>query len=315
MRSSRRTVSCLTLAGAALLPAWPAATQGTGADGPYGPAAVGIESSLETAPQPARAGEPTTLELAVTHDDGQPVEKLLMHHGREIHVVLISEDMQVFGHIHPQDFGEPFADGKTRVRFEFPRPGRYLASADMMTEEGTYAEDFLLAVEGDAAAMEYVTPVPASLVATEVGEDDSYTAPVIFDAPGTSGGYEASVSRPARIAAGTPTTFTWRLSKDGVPITDLRLFLQAAMHLAVVKDDLGHFLHAHGTPKGIDTGYDHAHGPGGVEVASDQTDAIEYFGPEIVASLTFPEPGRYYLFGQSAHGEALLISRVPVDVW
>jgi hypothetical protein len=222
--------------------------------------------------------------------------------------------MQVFGHVHPQDFGEPIDNGEATVRFAFPRAGRYLAAADAMTPTGPYAAQFMLTVAAAEPSREPPASVPAALVVVEADESDIHTAPVLLDLAAPTGGYEVSVARPALVRAGEPATFTWRLTKDAVPVTDLRLFLEAAMHLAVVRDDLGQFLHGHGIAKGVETGYDHAHGPGGAEGGGVGVPDLRYFGPEITASVTFPEPGRYYLFGQSAHGKSLLISRVPVDV-
>jgi len=269
---------------------------------------------LTAVPERPQVGVATTLRFALTDDDGLPIENLMTHHDRKLHVVLVSEDMQVFGHIHPEDFDEPIGNGEASVHFTFPRAGRYLAAADLATETGSYAEQFILTVEGDTAVPESAASASASLVVVEADEGDSYTAPVVLDAPGPTGGYELSVARPGTITAGAPATFTWRLTKDGKPITDLRPFLAAAMHLAVVKDDFGHFVHAHGTAKGLGTGYDHVHGASSADDDSPEPGDLVYFGPEIVATVTFPEPGRYFLFGQAAHGETLLITRLPIDV-
>ena len=228
-------------------------------------------------------------------------------------MVVVSEDMQVFGHVHPQDFGRNIVEGEASVDFSFPRSGRYLASADAMTGDGALAEHFTVTVEGAGPVPGAEMSAAARVLVVEAAEGDVYTSPVLFDQPTPTGGYELSVSRPAAIRAGDEVTLTWRYSKDGAPITDLRLFLEAAMHLAVVKDDLGRFVHGHGVPKGIATGFDHAHGPGGTETIAEAPE-ISYFGPEVFAVVTFPEPGRYYLFGQAAHGNRLLFSRIPVDV-
>ena len=272
-----------------------------------------VEARLATEPTNLQPGDVATLRFALI-DGGRPVENFERHHGRKLHVVLISEDMQVFGHVHPQDFGKSITDGEAEVRFAFPRAGRYLASADALTQAGPYSVKFMLEVAAPTPSRLPPVSAHASLVVVEAAEGDIHTAPVLLDAAGPTLGYEVSVSRPANIRAREPTTFTWRLTREGIPITDLRLFLEAAMHLAVVKDDLGHFLHGHGVAKGIDTGYDHVHGSGGDTGAAGDGPEVLYFGPEITATVTFPEPGRYYLFGQSAHGNKLLISRISVDV-
>jgi hypothetical protein len=97
------------------------------------------------------------------------------------------------------------------------------------------------------------------------------------------------------------------------------------MHLAVVSDDLSHFLHEHG----MLPGKEHAgHGESAGHTAQGSHDDASgdshdgdhghhgpaEFGPEITARVSFPEPGTYYLFSQAAHGDTLLISRIPVEV-
>jgi hypothetical protein len=96
-------------------------------------------------------------------------------------------------------------------------------------------------------------------------------------------------------------------------VTDLRPYLEAALHLAVVKDDLSVFQHEHGTaggpwPAGGDHGADSHAGHAGHESMP------AAFGPEVTTTFTVPEPGTYYLFAQAAHGEDLVVSRIPVQV-
>jgi hypothetical protein len=137
-----------------------------------------------------------------------------------------------------------------------------------------------------------------------------------------------ALQRPDGIEAGDRVTFTYRFTKDGEAVTDLRPYLEAPMHLAVVREDLGLFLHEHGMLPGEDHGdvadrADHAdhgsHGGSGDDMNDDGHghhghEGPAEFGPEIRARFSFPEPGTYYLFAQAAHGSTLLISRIPVEV-
>ena len=273
----------------------------------------GLSATLTPRPSNSQTGQPTTLRIALTDRQGQPVRDLLEHHARTFHVVIVSGDMRTFGHIHPEDFANPVTNGSAEVQFSFPHAGRYLVAADAMTEAGAFGAHFLLAV-GDQAPVHEPVSSSASLAVATITADDVYTAPIEFDTPGSAEGYEASISRPGLLKAGRPATFTWRLTNGGKPITDMRLFLAAAMHLAVVKDDLSQFLHGHGVAKGIGTGYDHVHGAGAAADGAGTAPEIQYFGPEIVATVVFPEPGRYHLFGQAAHGDKMLITRFPVVV-
>src|SRR3546814_14290261 len=71
--------------------------------------------------RPPRSTRTDTLFPYSTLFRSQPLEELITHHARKLHVVVLSEDMRVLGHIHPQDFGEPIEDGEARVYFTFPR--------------------------------------------------------------------------------------------------------------------------------------------------------------------------------------------------
>src|SRR5690606_16411688 len=103
---------------------------------PHAPAAVAhdhahgaptgmADVALRTVPERPRAGEPTELTFTLADGAGQPIRGLTTHHGRKLHVLIVSEDMEVFGHVHPQDFEDPVEDGEATVFFTFPRAGRY----------------------------------------------------------------------------------------------------------------------------------------------------------------------------------------------
>jgi len=187
-----------------------------------------------------------------------------------------------------------------------------------MTAAGPYAEQFVVGVAGEDAGTGAGTSAAARITVVEAEHGDRYTAPVLLDGANQAAGYELSLTRPDRIEAGEPATFTLRVMKGGAPVADLRPYLDAPLHLAVVKEDLSSFLHAHGTVARDDqTGHaahgshNHADGQGH---ASHGYQGPSSFGPELTATLTFPEPGRYYLFGHAAHGDSLLVSRFPVEV-
>src|SRR5690606_18720954 len=71
-----------------------------------GEAASGpVRVELQTNPATLHAGSRAELVFALDDASGRPVEEFLTHHSRKLHVVIVSEDMHVLGHIHPQDFG------------------------------------------------------------------------------------------------------------------------------------------------------------------------------------------------------------------
>jgi hypothetical protein len=279
---------------------------GTG-DGP-------VHVELQTNPATLQAGSRAELVFALDDASGQPVDELLTHHSRKLHVVIVSEDMHVLGHIHPEDFGEAVQGGSAKAYFTFPQAGRYLVGVDFMTTaQGAQNGQFVVEVEGPRAAPKPEAEAPSGMVVVTLEEHDTYTEPALLQAADQSLDYAVSLQQPDAIRANEEVTFAYRFVKDGAPLTDLRPYLDAPMHLAVAKVDLTAFLHTHGTlPKDAHA----AHGDhGSAEVAHGEAHGgPDTFGPEIAATVTFPEPGTYYLFAQAAHGDRLLISRFPVHV-
>lgn len=282
------------------------------------------DAALATEPENVQAGQPANLVFMLADATGRPLDRLVRSHARTFHVVIVSEDMAVLGHVHPEDFGEAAAGGEARVEFSFPRPGRYIVAVDFVTEAGPYAKHFLVDVGGEAPAAGTGAAAPQTAV-VEMEEGDRYVAAVLLDRAEQVGGYAVALSAPDQIAAGKPAKFGFRVTRHGAPTTDLRAYLDAAMHVAVVKDDLSEFLHTHGTAAGEgrtealgvrgQAGGEHGgHGAGGNGATSGGGEEPALFGPELTATVTFPAPGRYFLFGQAAHGDMLLIARFPVEV-
>lgn len=274
---------------------------------------------LTIRPEPFQVGERAILTFLLRRADGEPLDaQLLTHHARKVHVVIVGEDMTTFGHVHPQDFDEPIVDGRATVRFDFPHGGRYLVAADIMTEDGPHSETFILEVAGARHAEKTTTP---RLSVVEIGEGDRYTASISFNDAGSTDGYEISTLGNAPVRAGVPVRFSWAVESEGRPVTDLRPFLDSALHLAVVKDDLSRFLHEHGEA---------AEPSAGSRATSSQASGVQShapddhaqghdtiprsFGPNLQATVFFPEPGRYVLFAQAAHGDKMLVLRLPVLV-
>jgi hypothetical protein len=109
---------------------------------------------------------------------------------------------------------------------------------------------------------------------------------------------------PMNIKAGEETSLQYTVEKDGKPVTDLNPYLGAAMHLAVVSDDLKYYIHSHGTVPGEP----HAH--------SDHMHAKppKRFGPEIESDVVFPAKGIYTIFSQVRHGDKVLLFDFMVNV-
>lgn len=290
-----------------------------------------VRVGLQTDPATLRAGSRAELTFAFNNATGQPVEELLTHHARQLHVVIASEDMNVLGHIHPQDFGETIQGGLAKTYFTFPQAGRYVVAVDFMTAaQGSQDEQFVVEVKGTPGASASEPEVSPGLASVRLEAGDRYTEPAILHAVDEHQAYAVSLQQPEAIRAGEAASFDYRFTRNGEPLTELRPYLDAPLHLAVVKDDLTAFLHTHGTlPENKQTSHSGHRsavaGHGNMDTAHDKHGPAETehgvphinpdpLGSEIEATVTFPEPGTYYLFAQAAHGDQLLISRFPVHV-
>lgn len=124
--------------------------------------------------------------------------------------------------------------------------------------------------------------------------------------PKTAGGITVALNAPTRIMAGQQTHFTYTVTRDGRPVTDLTPYLAAAAHVAIVSADGREFAHTHGEPVGI--------GQAGTGMGS--MDAVPAsFGPDITVQHTFPRPGVYKMWAQfQTHDGHIITAALVVRV-
>jgi hypothetical protein len=205
---------------------------------------------------------------------GLPIDDLISHHDSLLHLVVISADGGFYTHIHPPRL----AAGTYAIALTPDRPGRYTVYAEIERQDsGTQviARDFEVGGTG--------TPAPASFAG--LGERDV-------------GDLHVNVtSSLAQLKAGRQTTFTFSFSKDGQPVVDLQPWLGMGGHLIARGAGGAIFAHVHALGPMA---------PGGV-----LNSGIVY-GPEIQFVYTFPEPGRYQIWGQFRHQEKIVT--VPLEV-
>ena len=105
---------------------------------------------------------------------------------------------------------------------------------------------------------------------------------------------------PEKVSVGD-LPFKYSIKKDGKAITDLEPYLGAAMHIAVVKDDLSEFIHTHGElTSNLSKTHIHALPPA-------------RFGPEIFSAVNFSTPGTYFIFAEFKHQGQVVVTRFAVQ--
>jgi Cu+-exporting ATPase len=141
-----------------------------------------------------------------------------------MHMIVIRKDLGTFAHVHPEPTGER---GRFRVGFRVPTTGQYAVHVEFrrqgqMTDVLT---DETLRVPGPA-------PAPAPVPDTEVRSV-------------TAHGITAVLTGRARAGESSDLHFRFTDASTGRPVDDLRPYLGAAGHVAIVKADGSTFAHEH----------------------------------------------------------------------
>jgi putative copper export protein len=245
-------------------------------------------ASLETTPAKVLAGSLTTMRARIRQADGKPFKGLAVSHERMLHAIIVGRDLSIFAHIHPEDVGqitdEMLQKADFPLVFTFPKAGEYLVGLDFATAEESYSKTVSLNVAGEP----------------KMGEPK-----IDFSTRKTFGEYLVTLTTsPETLQPGRETTLRYTVERGGKTVTHLEPYLGAAMHLAVVSADLKLFIHTHGvTPGEFHSHGDHMH-----------ASPPKHFGPEIDASIIFPEAGIYKVFGQTKHDGKVLLFDFTVNV-
>lgn len=239
------------------------------------------------------AGVPVEFVVSIQQQDGSPAP-LFLDMEKLVHVVLVSKDQTQFAHIHPDDSraltDEEVRTSTFRLEHTFPKAGEYLLSID-------YANG--------------ITLRSSQVVVSVAGSPQQSERSAIYESPAAVGGFTVALDY-AQPLAGEVSTLVYDIRKDGAP-AELEPYLSAAMHIAVVKNDLTAFAHTHGE----------VHPPGAVlppvvvrdgkivhTMAAMTTPAR--FSYPVDAHVIFPVPGVYTVWGQFQ--SAGVVYAVPFSV-
>lgn len=189
-------------------------------------------------------------------------------HEQLMHLMVVSEDLETFDHIHPQ----PIAGNLFRVTYKFPHGGVFWLLAD------------------------HTKPGDASRVARFRVTVDGAPRP---DAPGENtpgstivrSGVRAELKTDQPLTVGRDITFKFALTEQfsGRVINDLQPYLGAWAHVIAVREDVTEVIHAHALDKVANANTqpgEHTHAAAGPSPA------------EIVTITGFRCPGVYKLWLQ-----------------
>jgi hypothetical protein len=222
---------------------------------------------VRTEPAVPKAGAPLRLTFSVFHPEtGDPVRNFEVTHERRYHLFVISQDMQFFEHIHP----EQGADGTWSIDVTLPKPGYYSLLSDFLPAGGT--PQFLPRPLVTAGFREDLVAHSARLV------PDTDRAQTIEDLTATIA-FESE-----RVEVGTYNHMSFRLTRAGTgePVTDLQTYLGAFGHMLMISEDMVDYVHAHP-----------------IEMLPADADLEQLRGgPDVVFEGLMPKPGRYRAWTQ-----------------
>lgn len=255
----------------------------------------GLSIDLTTGTEPLVAGRETTFNFSVVQKPGNiPVllNDLEVVHAKVMHVLVVRSDMNEFAHIHPVLSATP---GVLSVKHVFSKPGRYKMWAEI-TVGGT----------------NYIFGEPEIVVE---GEGERETKQVSYERSVSVGTYKVVLGLNEPIGNGAAQTLAFTIYNAMGQKVQVENYLEAPMHLSVIKDDWRQLIHAHPIEQMMNemmdgtmmdtSGHQHsffkilneayANGVSGAGMTS--TPSLPASG-SIAFSVLFPEPGLYKLFAQ-----------------
>jgi hypothetical protein len=199
---------------------------------------------------------------------------------KKLHVIIVSENLSVFLHVHPR----LLQNGHFVLDQHFPAEGKYHIFADA-TPAGLEQQVFRFDVGiGAVSAGHTGALVPTGTLVT-------------------AGPYTVTLST-ATLTVGRPEMIQIHIAKHGVPARDLHPYLGVAAHAVLVQSTGQSYVHAH-SMSGDSVGHMDM-GVGQSKSLADSDTAL--IGSDSMLHLTLREPGEYKLWLQFRGGEALYVA-------
>jgi hypothetical protein len=181
---------------------------------------------IATNPAPVTPGVAVSLHMMIHQPNGAMVRKFELTHEKLVHLIVVSEGLEHFAHVHP----DVDKSGNFSTQFTFPSSGKYLLFADHKAsgEQEATARGELQVGTGVAEVSRLEPNAPGRV------SGDSLTADVTI-------GIESAGSR----------KITFEISDaSGKPVTDLEQYLGAMGHLVIISADGSKYVHAHPNENG-----------------------------------------------------------------
>jgi rRNA maturation protein Nop10 len=236
---------------------------------------------FRSVPALVKPGQKTTLRFQIRHPGtGEVVRNFELVHERQYHLFLISQNMEYFQHIHPEEQ----TDGTWTIDVTLPKPGYYKVLSDFLPSGG--ASQFIahpLVTAGYAGDLEAdgAHLVPDTNLTKSV---DDITATLSYDPPQFVVGLYGHLN------------FHLTDTATGRPITDLQTYLGAFGHTLIMSEDMVDYVHSH--PLDILAMPDDDGGPPVFLIPPGADLEKLRGGPDVTFEGLMPKPGRYRAWTQ-----------------
>jgi hypothetical protein len=239
--------------------------------------------NIQFDPPTPQAAKPTHLSLIVTEQKvGEPIKQFDIIHDKLMHLIILnSEDLSHFAHIHPKLNKET---GVFSIVHTFAKAGKYKMWIDAKPKGGIQIlTAFPFNVEGQPVHTPATIAHEQTRIKNAVADGQSYQ--VMLNC------------QPEQLVAGKDIKLTFEISDaNGKPIRNLEPLMAAGGHCVIISADAREFLHVH--------------------PAEEMTDDIASWrgGPSVSFLANFPKPGLYRTWGQFQHEGRLLTADFTFEV-
>jgi Heavy metal binding domain len=235
---------------------------------------------LTSAPVSIVPKEKVRLDFAIFNSaTGEQVKQFAVVHEKLLHLFIVSQDMTVYQHIHP----ELRPDGSFVIEAYFPQPGHYKLYAEFQPAGGMPQ-----VLQKSLTTAGYKSDLFASQV--HLAQDDELDKTV--DGTDIELRIVDQLSEPTELTVGKPVRLKYYLKDAGTgkAVTDLVPYLGAWGHTLILSEDLSDYVHSHPTEQIY---------PGVSHIPNAE------LGWEVTFEALLPRPGNYKIWSQFQRGEKL----------
>jgi hypothetical protein len=230
---------------------------------------------FKASPDQPKTEEQVDLSFVVKNSRGGVIKDLQIVHEKPMHLIVVSEDLAEFYHLHP----ESQADGSFKTSFAFKNGGKYKLYADLSpVKDKKIVRIFDLTVAGGERAKE-------TLKTDAKFEKTVEDLRVVMKPDG-----EFEANKELTLA------FSVFDARTNQPVNDLQKYLGETAHFVIINQDLNEFVHAHPMSADNVKGEGHRHEDNSAPKHDDKlmSSAVN----SVAAHVSFPKAGIYKIWAE-----------------